>query len=65
MITKLTPAQNYAKKIISLIDAGDIENISDLIKERPQTLRNAMNMYLYKSLSKSRSKHRVCYKLYI
>lgn len=49
MNTLRTPAQSYAFRIIELIDAGKIEEVQDMIKERPMTLRNAMNQYLYKS----------------
>lgn len=48
----LTPAQNYAFRIIELIDAGKIEDVQNIIKEHPMTLRNAMNHYLYKSMMK-------------
>lgn len=52
MNTLRTPAQSYAFRIIELIDAGKIEEVQDMIKERPMTLRNAMNQYLYKSVMK-------------
>lgn len=57
----LTPAQNYAFRIIELIDAGKIEDVQNIIKERPMTLRNAMNHYLYKSMMKRiTSRRKVC-----
>lgn len=49
MNTLRTPAQSYAFRIIELIDAGKIKEVQELIIERPMTLRNAMNQYLYKS----------------
>ena len=49
MNTLRTPAQNYAFRIIELIDAGKIKEVQKLIIERPMTLCNAMNQYLYKS----------------
>lgn len=52
MNTLRTPAQSYAFRIIELIDAGKIEEVQNMIKERPMTLRNAMNQYLYKSVMK-------------
>lgn len=52
MNTLRIPAQSYAFRIIELIDAGKIEEVQDMIKERPMTLRNAMNQYLYKSVMK-------------
>ena len=52
MDTLRTPAQNYAFRIIELIDAGKIKEVQKLIIERPMTLRNAMNQYLYKSVTK-------------
>lgn len=52
MNTLRTPAQSYAFRIIELIDAGKIEEVQKLIIERPMTLRNAMNQYLYKSVMK-------------
>ena len=58
MNTLRTPAQSYAFRIIELIDAGKIEEVQDMIKERPKTLRNAMNQYLYKSVIKRHIKRR-------
>lgn len=47
-----TPAQEYAQKIIERIDANDYAAVLDIILSRPMTLRNAMNHYLYKSITK-------------
>lgn len=47
-----TPAQEYAQKIIERIDANDYAAVVDIVMSRPMTLRNAMNHYLYKSITK-------------
>lgn len=54
---KLTPAQDYASRMIMAIDkytAGTqssnlAQEILMIVLERPKTLRNALNAYLYKS----------------
>lgn len=57
--TKLTPAQDYALRMINALD-GLIENPYDIdwtndilmfILERPRTLRSALAAYLHKSRS--------------
>lgn len=58
MNTLRTPAQSYAFRIIELIDAGKIEEVQKSIIERPMTLRNAMNQYLYKSVMKRKTSRR-------
>ena len=58
MNTLRTPAQSYAFRIIELIDAGKIEEVQKSIIERPVTLRNAMNQYLYKSVMKRKTSRR-------
>lgn len=47
-----TPAQEYAQQIIERIDEGDFTAVLDIVLSRPMTLRNAMNHYLYKSITK-------------
>lgn len=47
-----TPAQEYAQKIIEGIDTGNYAAVIDIVLSRPMTLRNAMNHYLYKSITK-------------
>ena len=62
MKSSLTPAQEYAHKIIERIDANDLAAVIDIVLSRPMTLRNAMNHYLYKSITKQiaqRKKYRV------
>ena len=58
-MTQLTPAQDYAVRMINALD-GYIENPFDIdwtndilmfILERPRTLRSALAAYLYKSRS--------------
>ena len=54
---KLTPAQDYASRMITAIDeyiadpqSNDwLQEILMIVLERPKTLRNALNAYLYKS----------------
>lgn len=57
-----TPAQEYAQQIIERIDAGDFAAVLDIVMSRPMTLRNAMNHYLHKSITKQiaqRKRYRV------
>lgn len=57
-----TPAQEYAQQIIERIDANDYAAVLDIVMSRPMTLRNAMNHYLYKSITKQiaqRKRYRV------
>ena len=62
----LTPAQSYAKRIIDAIDGllateaikrETWQDLQMLVLERPQTLRNALNAYLYKSISRSNNRY--------
>lgn len=62
----LIPAQSYAKRIIDAIDgllAAEAtkrttwQDLQMLVLERPQTLRNALNAYLYKSISRSNNRY--------
>lgn len=51
---KLTPAQSYVKNLIDAIDgltagSGSGDSVQAIVLERPQTLRSALNAYLYKS----------------
>jgi hypothetical protein len=62
MKNQRTPAQEYAQKIIERIDSGDYTAVLEIVMSRPITLRNAMNHYLYKSISKQiaqRKRYRV------
>lgn len=56
---KLTPAQDYAKRIVDALDrlaaepdnTNLAESVRSMILNRPRTLRSAMSAYLYKSQS--------------
>jgi hypothetical protein len=55
----LTPAQDYAKRIVAALDSlleepGNTEQADEvlmMVLERPRTLRSALAAYLYKSQS--------------
>ncbi len=55
---KPTPAQTYAQNAIAALDAMiaaepscdyNLGDVAELLLQRPQTLRSALNAYLYKS----------------
>ena len=48
----LTPAQAYAKSVIDALSCDDLALAMELVKDRPQTLKNAMKSYLYYSIQK-------------
>lgn len=59
----LTPAQAYAYEVVEAVDAliasepqeeyKCVRRLKKLVMERPRTLRNALNAYLYKSQMQS------------
>lgn len=64
---KLTPAQSYVKNLIDAIDgltagSGSGDSVQTIVLERPQTLRSALNAYLYKSINQRRRQTKTYYK---
>ena len=45
----LTPAQDYAYRVICAIEQGNLVDAQTIILERPETLKSALSAYLSKS----------------